>query len=173
MRQVLGPGALGRPGGSGWRGRWEGGSGWGRHVYGLLYLASFHFTKCWRLTHDITWMQSTCNCWIVIPMFTLQIFKWYWLKSARHYADTSQILLATGPQYISWDSYYFLPIVTIHGSQKFVYFQHPLSWFENLSNKNAFTGISNVSGFNGDGTTEALIVAVPGNVHHPRQNLLH
>ena len=32
MRQALGPGALGRPGGSGWRGRWEGGSGWGRHV---------------------------------------------------------------------------------------------------------------------------------------------
>ena len=32
MRQALGPGALGRPGGIGWRGRWEGGSGWGRHV---------------------------------------------------------------------------------------------------------------------------------------------
>ena len=32
MRKALGPGALGRPGGSGWRGRWEGGSGWGRHV---------------------------------------------------------------------------------------------------------------------------------------------
>ena len=32
MRQVLGPGALGRPRGSGWRGRWEGGSGWGTHV---------------------------------------------------------------------------------------------------------------------------------------------
>ena len=32
MRQALGPGALGRPGGSGWRRRWEGGSGWGRHV---------------------------------------------------------------------------------------------------------------------------------------------
>ena len=30
MRQVLGPGALGR--GIGWRGRWEGGSGWGTHV---------------------------------------------------------------------------------------------------------------------------------------------
>ena len=29
MRQVLGPGALGRPRGSRWRGRWEGGSGWG------------------------------------------------------------------------------------------------------------------------------------------------
>ena len=33
MRQVLGPGALGRPRGIGWRGRWEGGSGWGIHVY--------------------------------------------------------------------------------------------------------------------------------------------
>ena len=32
MRQALGPGALGRPGGSGWRGRWEGGSGWGKKI---------------------------------------------------------------------------------------------------------------------------------------------
>ena len=32
MRQVLRPGALGRPRGIGWRGRWEGGSGWGTHV---------------------------------------------------------------------------------------------------------------------------------------------
>ena len=32
MRQVLGPGALGRPRGMRWRGRWEGGSGWGTHV---------------------------------------------------------------------------------------------------------------------------------------------
>ena len=39
MRQALGPGALGRPRGSGWRGRCEGGSGWGTHVNPLL----FHF----------------------------------------------------------------------------------------------------------------------------------
>ena len=32
MRQVLRPGALGRPRGIGWRGRWKGGSGWGIHV---------------------------------------------------------------------------------------------------------------------------------------------
>ena len=32
MRQVLGAGALGRPRGMGWRGKWEGGSGWGTHV---------------------------------------------------------------------------------------------------------------------------------------------
>ena len=30
MRQALGPGALGRPGGSGWGGRWEGGIGMGK-----------------------------------------------------------------------------------------------------------------------------------------------
>ena len=32
MRQVLEAGALGRPRGIGWRGRWEGGPGWGTHV---------------------------------------------------------------------------------------------------------------------------------------------
>ena len=32
MRQVLGAGALGGPRGIGWRGRWEGGLGWGIHV---------------------------------------------------------------------------------------------------------------------------------------------
>ena len=32
MRQVLRPGALGRPRGIGWSGRWEGGLGWGLHV---------------------------------------------------------------------------------------------------------------------------------------------
>ena len=36
MRQVLGPGALGRPRGIGWRGRWEGGLGWGINVYPWL-----------------------------------------------------------------------------------------------------------------------------------------
>ena len=36
MRQVLGLGALGRPRGIGWRERWEGGSGWGIHVYPWL-----------------------------------------------------------------------------------------------------------------------------------------
>ena len=32
MREVLGPDALGRPRGIGWRARWDGGSGWGIHV---------------------------------------------------------------------------------------------------------------------------------------------
>ena len=37
MRQALGPGALGRPRGNRWRGRWEGGLGWGTHVYPWLF----------------------------------------------------------------------------------------------------------------------------------------
>ena len=32
MRQAPRPGALGKRRGSGWRGRWEGGLGWGTHV---------------------------------------------------------------------------------------------------------------------------------------------
>ena len=32
MRQVLRAGALGRPKGMGWGGRWEGGSGWGTRI---------------------------------------------------------------------------------------------------------------------------------------------
>ena len=39
MRQALGPGALGRPRGIGWRRRWEVGSGWGTPVNPWL----FHF----------------------------------------------------------------------------------------------------------------------------------
>ena len=40
MRQVLGPGALGRPRGIWWRGRWEGGSGWGIHIKPWLILVN-------------------------------------------------------------------------------------------------------------------------------------
>ena len=32
MRPVFGPGALGRPRGIGWRGKWEGGSEWGNNM---------------------------------------------------------------------------------------------------------------------------------------------
>ena len=40
MRQALGPGALGKPRGSGWRGRWEGGSGWWTHVNPWLFYSN-------------------------------------------------------------------------------------------------------------------------------------
>ena len=48
MRQALGPGALGKPRGSGWRGRWEGGSGWGTHVKPWRFISKYdkiHYKK--------------------------------------------------------------------------------------------------------------------------------
>ena len=44
MRQALGSGALGRPRGIGWRGRWEGGSGWGTHVNPVSFQCMTKFT---------------------------------------------------------------------------------------------------------------------------------
>ncbi|KAB0377569.1 hypothetical protein FD755_012013 [Muntiacus reevesi] len=46
MRQELEPGALGRPRGIGWRGRWEGGSGWGTHVNPWLTHVNSCLTLC-------------------------------------------------------------------------------------------------------------------------------
>ena len=58
MRQVLGPSALGRPRGIGWRGRWEGGSGWGIHVYP-------------RLIHVNVWQKPLQYCKVI----SLQLIK--------------------------------------------------------------------------------------------------
>ena len=58
MRQVLGPGALGRPRGIGWRGRWEGGSGWGIHV------------NPW-LIHVNVWQKLLQSCKVI----SLQLIK--------------------------------------------------------------------------------------------------
>ena len=55
MRQALGPGALGRPRGSGWRGRWEGGLGWRTHVNPWL----FH-SNAWQNSLQIN--KKLCVC---------------------------------------------------------------------------------------------------------------
>ena len=54
MRQVLRPGALGRPRGIRWRGRWEGGSGWGIHV------------NPW-LIHISVWQKPLQYCKVISP----------------------------------------------------------------------------------------------------------
>ena len=58
MRQVLRPGALGRPRGIIWRGRWERGSGWGTHV------------NSW-LIHVNVWQKSLQYCKVI----SLQLIK--------------------------------------------------------------------------------------------------
>ena len=52
MRQVLRAGALGRPRGIQWGGRWEGGSGWGIHV------------NPW-LIHVSLWQKSLQYCKVI------------------------------------------------------------------------------------------------------------
>ena len=58
MRQVLRAGALGRPRGMGWRGRWERGSGWGIHV------------NPW-LSHVNVWQKPVQYCKVI----SLQLIK--------------------------------------------------------------------------------------------------
>ena len=71
MRQVLGPGALGRPRGTAWRGRWEGGSGWGIHVNPWLIhvnvsqnplqyckVISLQLIKKIKIKKDTPWKES-------------------------------------------------------------------------------------------------------------------
>ena len=58
MRQVLRVGALGRPRGMGWAGRWQGGLGWATHV------------NPW-LIHVSVWQKSLQCCKVI----SLQLIK--------------------------------------------------------------------------------------------------
>ena len=66
MRQVLRTGALGRPRGMGWGGRWEGGSGWGTHV------------NSW-LIHINVWQKPLQYCKVI----SLQLIKINGKKNKR------------------------------------------------------------------------------------------
>ena len=76
MRQVLGPGVLGRPRGIGWRGRWEGGSGWGMHVYP-------------RLIHVNVWQEPLQYCKVI----GLQLIKIYIFKKSQKIKINKEIKL--------------------------------------------------------------------------------
>ena len=68
MRQVLRAGALGRPRGMGWRGRWEGGSGWGTHVNPWL----IHVKKR-KKNWSITTTKKTLERSKVVPQRMVQL----------------------------------------------------------------------------------------------------
>ena len=78
MRQVLGAGALERPRGIEWRGRWEGGSGWGTHV------------NPW-LIHVNVWQKTLQYC----KGISLQLIKINGKKEKRkEFPDTIIIITA-------------------------------------------------------------------------------
>ena len=77
MRQVLGPGALGRPRGIRWRGRWEGGSGWGIHV------------NPW-LIHVNVWQKLLQYCKVI----SLQLIKINGKKGKKkHICDSKKVII--------------------------------------------------------------------------------
>ena len=89
MSQVLRPGALGRPRGIGWRGRWEGGSGWGTHV------------NPW-LIHVNVWQKPLQYCKVI----SLQLIKINGKKKEKEKTkNTPSLLLPTYPvSYQPWIS---------------------------------------------------------------------
>ena len=79
MRQVLRAGALGRPRGIKWRGRWEGGSGWGTHV------------NPW-LIHVNVWQKPLQYCKVI----SLQLIKINGKKKKKKNAGVSSLFLLQG-----------------------------------------------------------------------------
>ena len=80
MRQALRPGALGRPRGTGWRGRWEGGSGWGTHV------------NPW-LIHFNVWQNPLKYCKVISLQLIKKIKKKKWRKDMNKIINTTNIKL--------------------------------------------------------------------------------
>ena len=88
MRQVLRAGALGRTGGMGWRGRWEGGSGWGTYV------------NPW-LIHVNAWQKPLQYCKVI----SLQLIKINEKKiKERKLSAEVLMLLNCGVAEDSWES---------------------------------------------------------------------
>ena len=81
MRQVLGPGALGRPRGMGRRGMWEGGSGWGIHV------------NPW-LIHVNVWQNPLQYCKVI----NLQLIKINGKKILSFSKEGQKKIIITGKQ---------------------------------------------------------------------------
>ena len=82
MRQVLGPGSWGRPRGIGWRGRWEGGSGWGIHV------------PPW-LIHVNIWQNPLQYCKVI----SLQLIK---INEKKKKEKKKESTCSAGPGFNSW-----------------------------------------------------------------------
>ena len=83
MRQVLWAGALGRPGGIGWRGRWEGGSGWRIHLNPWLIHVNVWqkpLQYCKVISLQLIKINGKKEIWYNIVLFAVLTYIW---KSER------------------------------------------------------------------------------------------
>ena len=87
MSQVLGAGALGRPRGIRWRGRWERGSGWGIHV------------NPW-LNHANVWQKPLQYCKVI----SLQLVKVNGKKKNSAVASAMALHGILGGLFLNWKS---------------------------------------------------------------------
>ena len=94
MRQVLGPAALGRPRGIEWRGRWEGGSGWGTHV------------NPWLIQVNV-WQKPLQYCKVISLQLikingkkkSKSILSLFWKANVQNQFYWPEIKVSTGPHY--------------------------------------------------------------------------
>ena len=105
MRQVFGPGTPGRPRGIGWRGRWEGGLGWGIFVNPWLIHVNvrqkpLQYCKVISLqlinekkkkSRDITLPTNVCIKTMVFPVVMYRCKSWV-IKKAEHQKIDALIL---------------------------------------------------------------------------------
>ena len=118
IRQVLGPGALGRPRGIGWRGRWERGSGWGIHVYPWLI-------------HVYVWQKPLQYCKVI----RLQLIK----NKIKFKKRCRKIKL-------TWNSTLRYPSMTHQWSHKYISFMrsyHTCYFYCYLFKERRFSSFSN------------------------------
>ena len=94
MRQVLGPGALGRPRGIRWRGMWEGWLGWGIRVYPWLI-------------HVNVWQKPLQYCKVIsLQLIKKKRISFHWIKVSH-----CLVKLNMGIFYDPTKSYAFLKIL--------------------------------------------------------------
>ena len=97
MRQVLGPGVLGRPRGIGQRGRWEGGSGWGIHVNPWLIHVNVwqKLLRCCKVIHlHLTKINEKKKKSWNFRFVSLKVRAKLGLKSVRLKGDSLSIFLS-------------------------------------------------------------------------------
>ena len=96
MRQELGPGALGKARGNGWRGRWEWGLGWGKHVNPWL----FHL-NVWQNPPQIKEKRKKMVNVMSYKVPMVSYMQWVWFHSYIGCDVINQVSLITQTHWVS------------------------------------------------------------------------
>ena len=95
------PGALGRPRGIGWRGRWEGGSGWGTHVNPWL----IHF-NVWQNPLQLKKKKDRAI---------------HWLEPNSHVFNVCESKKKILYYFITWACFFFVNLLAIELTLAFLF----------------------------------------------------